>query len=224
MRRVILKVEQLSKTFPRAGGDVQALDDVSFEVASGELVAIFGPSGSGKSTLVKTLARVLRPTSGRVLVNGEDIAQLRRRALNHYRRDTLGLVLQDARLTPGVTVLHNAMIRLLEKRVPWDQARAQVLPLLDQLGLTARLRHLPGELSGGEIVRVALARALSTRPAVLLADEPTGALDSRTARGVLAMFDELCRGEGVAAVVSTHDPAARSVARRSLTLHDGRVA
>jgi putative ABC transport system ATP-binding protein len=220
---VVLEVEKLTKTFPRPGGDVHALDDVSFRVAPGELVAIFGPSGSGKSTLMKLLARVLSPTSGRVLVNGGDIAQLRRRDLDRFRRDALGVVLQDTRLAPGLTVLQNAMVRLLENRLSWRDARAQVLPLLERLELTGRLGHRPGELSGGEIVRVAMARALSTRPALVLADEPTGALDSRTARIVLRMFDGLCREDGVATVVTTHDPAARSVARRSLVLHDGRI-
>jgi putative ABC transport system ATP-binding protein len=221
-RSPVLDVQEVTKTYVDPSGDlVRAIGRVSFQVARGELVAVYGPSGSGKTTLLKVLSRVLPPTSGRVLVDGHDIAGLRGRALNRYRRDTLGVVLQGAKLTPGWSVLRNTMLRLMERGARWGDAREQVLPLLQRLELSHRLDHLPDRLSPGERVRVALAMALSTGPRLLLADEPTGGLDSRGGRSVLNLLSEFCRDEGVAAVVTTHDPATRSIAQRSFTLHDG---
>lgn len=220
----MLEVRGLVKVYPAVGEEpVRAIDGVSFDVARGELVALYGPSGSGKTTLLELIARVLRPDAGTVLVDGRDIAELQGRAIDRYRLEQLGLVLQSTRLIAGLTVLENAAMRLMERGSRWGEAREQVVPLLRRLDLGGRLRHRPGQLSAGERQRVAIAMALSTGPGLVLADEPTGTLDSRRARVVLDLLAEVCRERGTATLITTHDPAAASVADRAWALHDGRL-
>ncbi len=195
----------------------------SFEVAAGELVAVYGPSGSGKTTLLKLLARVLVPDGGVVRVRGVDIAGLRGATLDRYRREELGLVLQSAQLVAGLNVAGNAALRLMEGRVRWREAQLQVVPLLERLDLGRELERMPSELSVGERQRVAIASALCTDPGLVLADEPTGGLDRRRARVVLELLAEVCRERGTAALITTHDPLATSVADRAWALLDGKL-
>lgn len=214
----------MAKAYPAVGeAPVRAIDGVSFDVTRGELVALYGPSGSGKTTLLKLISRVLRPDAGQVLVDGVDVAALEGRALDRYRLEQLGLVLQSTRLIAGLTVVENVAMRLMERGAGWGLAQRSVLPLLARLELDGRLEHRPGELSVGERQRVAIAMALSTDPAVVLADEPTGSLDSRRGRIVLDLLAEICRERGTATLITTHDPRATSVADRAWALRDGRL-
>jgi len=221
---VVLDVRDLSKAYETASGEVvRALDQVLFSVGAGELVAVYGPSGSGKTTLLKLLARVLVPDGGVVRVRGIDIAGLSGAALDRYRREELGLVLQSAQLVAGLNVVSNAALRLMEGRVRWREAQLQVVPLLERLDLGRELERMPSELSIGERQRVAIASALCTNPGLVLADEPTGGLDRRRARVVLELLAEVCRERGTAALITTHDPLATSVADRAWALLDGKL-
>jgi putative ABC transport system ATP-binding protein len=221
---LVLDVQELSKAYVSSGGEsVGVIDRVSFMASAGELIAMYGPSGSGKTTLLKLLARVLRPDHGTVLVRGRDIGDLEGAALDRFRLEELGLVLQSAQLIAGLTVVENAALRLMERGTRWREAEREVVPLLERLDLGRQFARRPAELSVGERQRVAIAMALSTGPSLVLADEPTGGLDSRRARIVLDLLAEVCREHGVAALITTHDPQATSVADRAWTLRDGHL-
>jgi putative ABC transport system ATP-binding protein len=219
----MLELRELVKHYPAVGGEpVRAVDGVSLTVAAGETVALYGPSGSGKTTLLLLIALLLEPTAGTVLVGGRDAASLSEREAARFRLDELGFIRQSFDLLPGVSALDNATLKLLASR-RWRAARRELAPLLEQLGLGARLHHRAETLSMGERQRVMIARALSTRPRLLLADEPTGSLDSHRGGEVLALLRALCRERGVAAIVVSHDPAAAAHADRVLALRDGRL-
>ncbi|MEV5972934.1 ABC transporter ATP-binding protein [Streptomyces sp. NPDC051921] len=201
--------------------DVRALDGVDLDFPAGTFTAVMGPSGSGKSTLLQCAAGLDRPTAGSVEVGGVPLAGLSERRLTLLRRDRIGFVFQSFNLLPSLTAAQNVALPLrLAGRRP---SRTRVREALARVGLAGRERHRPGELSGGQQQRVALARALITCPAVLFADEPTGALDSTTGREVLAMLRELVDGDGQTIVMVTHDPVAAACADRVVFLADGRV-
>jgi putative ABC transport system ATP-binding protein len=219
----MLELRELVKHYPLGGGDVvRAVDGVSLSVAPGEMLALYGPSGSGKTTLLLMVAALLAPTAGSVHVNGRDVSSLSEREASHYRLAEMGFIRQNFDLLPGVSTIDNAVLKLL-KNVRWRDAHARVKPLLERLGLGERLDHSSETLSMGERQRVMIARALSTEPQLLLADEPTGSLDSRRSREVLALLRELCRERQVAVVLVSHDPLAAEYADRVLTLSDGRL-
>ncbi len=220
----MLELRDLVKHYPGAAGEtVRAVDGVSLKVAAGEMVAVYGPSGSGKSTLLLMLATLLSPTSGAVLIDGRDVSSLSEREASNFRRFQLGFIRQSFDLLPGVSAIDNAVLKLL-KTMRWGEAQREVAPLLEQLGLGQRLRHRAETLSMGERQRVMIARALSTQPSLLLADEPTGSLDSRRSQEVLQLLRELCRERRVAVVLVSHDPVAAGYADRTLGLHDGRLS
>jgi putative ABC transport system ATP-binding protein len=196
---------------------------VSLTVAPGETVVLYGPSGSGKTTLLLMIAALLRPTAGRVVIAGRDLAMLSDREASGFRLSELGFIRQSFDLMPGVSALDNATLKLLKTK-RWGQARREIAPLLEQLGLGERMRHRSETLSMGERQRVMIARALSTRPRLLLADEPTGSLDSRRARDVLELLRDLCREREVATMIVSHDPMAAAYADRVLTLRDGTLS
>ncbi len=199
------------------------MDGVSLTVAPGETVVLYGPSGSGKTTLLLMIAALLRPTAGRVVIAGRDLAMLSDREASGFRLSELGFIRQSFDLMPGVSALDNATLKLLKTK-RWGQARREIAPLLEQLGLGERMRHRSETLSMGERQRVMIARALSTRPRLLLADEPTGSLDSRRAREVLELLRDLCREREVATMIVSHDPMAAAYADRVLTLRDGTLS
>ncbi len=220
----MLQLRELAKHYPAIGGEpVRAVDGVSLEVRPGELVALYGPSGSGKTTLLLMIATLLEPTSGKVVIGGRDVSSLSEREASHFRLSELGFIRQNFDLLPGVTALDNAILKLLA-RMRWREAQREVAPLLERLGLGERLRHRAETLSMGERQRVMIARALSTRPRLLLADEPTGSLDTARGREVLDLLRELCRERDVAVVLVSHDPMAADYADRVLALRDGRLA
>lgn len=196
-----------------------ALDDVYLSVSDGEWLAVTGPSGSGKTTLLNVIGGLDRPTDGRVVVGGIDVAQLSRRDLALYRRQTVGLVFQQFYLVPYLTALENVMLaQYFHSMADADEA-AQALR---HVGLEGRLRHLPSQLSGGEQQRVCIARALINEPRIILADEPTGNLDHENEELVMDIFEEL-RRQGRAIVLVTHNPAIASRADRVITLEHGRI-
>ncbi|QES44586.1 ABC transporter [Streptomyces venezuelae] len=216
-----VRLRAVSRRFGSGGTAVTALDDVSLTFPRGTFTAVMGPSGSGKSTLLQCAAGLDRPTSGSVTVGGTELAGLSETRLTLLRRERIGFVFQAFNLLPSLTAEQNVALPLrLAGRRP---KKAQVREVLRQVGLGDRARHRPTELSGGQQQRVALARALITRPDVLFGDEPTGALDSRTGREVLALLRGLVDREGQTVVMVTHDPVAEAHADRVIFLVDGRV-
>ncbi|AXL90381.1 ABC transporter [Streptomyces sp. CB09001] len=216
-----IRLRSVSRRYGAGDGTVTALDDVSLSLPRGSFTAVMGPSGSGKSTLLQCAAGLDRPTSGSVVVGGTELTGLSERRLTLLRRERVGFVFQAFNLLPSLTAAQNVALplRLAGRRPPRDRVREA----LRQVGLADRARHRPTELSGGQQQRVALARALITRPEVLFADEPTGALDSRAGREVLTLLRAMADGEGRTVVMVTHDPVAASYADRVLFLVDGHV-
>jgi putative ABC transport system ATP-binding protein len=192
-------------------------------VAGGEFVALYGPSGSGKTTLLMLIAALLRPDAGSVLLDGRDISNLPDPESARYRLHDLGFVRQTLNLMPGATALDNAALKLMGTDIGAREARRRIVPLLERLGLGERRSHRAEQLSMGERQRVMIARALSTEPKLLLADEPTGSLDSTRGREVLELLAQSCRERGVSVVLVTHDPQAASFADRVFALRDGRL-
>jgi putative ABC transport system ATP-binding protein len=220
----VLELHNLVKHYPAVGGEpVRAVDGVSLQVAPGETVALYGPSGSGKTTLLLMVAMLLEPTAGTVLIGGRDISSLSEREASHFRLAELGFIRQSFDLLPGVSTVDNATLKLL-KTMRWRAAQREIAPLLERLGLGERVRHRAETLSMGERQRVMIARALSTKPRLLLADEPTGSLDTQRGRDVLELLRSLCRERQVAAVIVSHDPMAAEYADRVLTLRDGTLS
>jgi putative ABC transport system ATP-binding protein len=217
-----VQARQLSKSYGKGHTRVTALDDVSLEVRRGEMVAIIGASGSGKSTLLHLIAGLTTPTSGAVLIDGQDLAPLNDRKLTIFRRQRLGLVFQAFNLIPTLSMEDNILLPLLMEKAGKPDAR-HMEELLDLLGLKERRHHRPDQLSGGEQQRVAIGRALINNPSVLLADEPTGNLDSVNSQKFCELLHRLSREQQRTVVVVTHDAAVSAWADRVLVLRDGRI-
>lgn len=219
----MLELRDLVKYYPIGDGEpVRAVDGASLQVHAGEMVALYGPSGSGKTTLLNLIAALLRPDSGAVIVNGRDISTLSDNEASHYRLHDLGYVDQSLDLLPGGNVVQNASLKLWIA-VGVNEGKRRIEPLLVRLGLEARLKHRAEHLSMGERQRVAIARALSTEPKLVLADEPTGNLDTQRGGEVLGLLGEVCREHGTAVLLVTHDPQATVFADRVQMLRDGQV-
>lgn len=222
----MLEVVGLAKHYPVPGGEpVRALDRVSLSVRAGEFAALYGPSGSGKTTLLKIIAAALLPDGGNVYVNGRSVIGLAERDVTVYRQHDLGLMLPTHHVVAGLSAIDNAALKLLAGRVRRRrEAQRRVLPLLRRLGLEARAAHRATDLSLGEVQRLMLAKALSTDPALLVADEPTGSLDTARSRDVLAFLQERSREKRTAVLIATHDPQAAAFADSVYTLRDGSIA
>ena len=220
----MLSVDGLSKTYLKGDIEIPALRDVTFEVAEGEFISIVGRSGSGKSTLLNLIGGLDTPSSGRILFRGNDLAAMKRADLSKHRRDSIGMVFQSFNLIPHRTALENVMLALIFGSVPRGKRKRRAASLLEEVGLSERMDHKPGELSGGEAQRVAIARALANEPALLLLDEPTGNLDSRTAEEIMEIICGLNRERGLTVLLVTHEEdVARDVSGKVIRLLDGSI-
>jgi putative ABC transport system ATP-binding protein len=204
-------------------GDVVAVDDLDLTIDRGEFTAIVGPSGSGKTTLLQLLGALDRPTSGDVLFEGDDLSGLRETELTRLRSSAIGFVFQQFNLIPTVTAAENIALALAPRGLPRDERRERVEELLGSVGLERRGHHVPSKLSGGEQQRVAIARALANEPRVLLADEPTGNLDSKNGDEIVSLLEQLATDRGQTIVLITHDPTVAARAFRVVGMHDGQV-
>jgi putative ABC transport system ATP-binding protein len=219
----IVRIRGLSKTYRQGEIDVLALNNISLDIQPGEFLAMMGPSGSGKSTLLHILAGIDRPTSGSCQVQGIDLDRLNESDLADWRNQNVGFVFQTFNLIPVLTAYENVELPLLLTRLDRRRRRAQVNTALDLVGLGDRARHLPRQLSGGQEQRVAIARAIATDPALIMADEPTGNLDSHAAQEVLAILQSLSRTAGKTVILVTHDPKAAACGSRSIHLEKGEL-
>lgn len=219
----LIKTVELSKIYRQDGTYIQALDDVNISIEKGEFAAITGPSGSGKSTLLHIIGCIDTPTRGKVFINGTEVSKMNGRALTKLRLRELGFVFQQFYLLPTLSAYENIELPLLEAGVSKEMRRKRIMELLDAVGLSERARHRPGQLSGGEQQRVAIARALSNNPPIILADEPTGELDSASGRKILDLLAWINREYGKTIVVVTHDDAVALRAMRIIKLQDGRI-
>ncbi len=217
----VLEARGLKRSFVQAGVRIDVLRGIDLDIAAGEIVALLGPSGSGKSTLLQAVGLLEGGFEGSIRINGEEAAELDDANRTRVRRDTLGFVYQFHHLLPDFSATENVVIPQLVRGATNAEARARAESLLGSLGLAERLTHRPSKLSGGEQQRVAVARALANRPALVLADEPTGNLDEATADIVFAEFLSLVRGEGSAALVATHNERIAAKMDRVLRLHEG---
>ncbi|NBD09714.1 ABC transporter ATP-binding protein [Corallococcus silvisoli] len=218
----VVQLRNVTKVYRTGDVEVRALRGVDFTVEPGEFVSIMGSSGSGKSTLMNILGCLDRPSSGEYLLNGREVARLDRDGLARVRNRTLGFVFQSFNLLARTTALENVELPMLYAGVPSKERRARAKEALERVGLGARLDHHPKQLSGGQQQRVAIARALVGRPRVILADEPTGNLDSRTTVEVMALFQQLQK-EGLTLVLVTHEPDVAEYTQRVVVVKDGRI-
>jgi putative ABC transport system ATP-binding protein len=220
----VLELRDLVKHYQDGGADpIRAVDGVSMRVAAGELAVLYGPSGSGKTTLLEIVAGLLDPDAGSVLVDGRDVFARSRQERDEYRLRDLGIVGQPQNLIPGAMAIENASVKLWLSSADRRAVALRAESLLEALGLSERMRHRTEQLSMGERQRVMIARALSTSPKLVLADEPTGNLDTHRTREVLGLLRDLCKRDGVAIVLATHDPIAAAFADQVHELSDGKL-
>lgn len=219
----VVNITGVSKIFDANGTSFQALDDVSCEIGRGEMVAIMGPSGSGKSTLMNIIGMLDVPTNGQYLLNGEDVSQIERKQQAKMRNAQIGFIFQSFNLLPRLSALQNVALPLVYGRISARERTERARAMLEAVGLGDKLDNLPNQLSGGQKQRVAIARALVTEPSMLLADEPTGALDTKTGAEILALFREINRERGVTLVVVTHDAEVGRQMERVIGLRDGKI-
>ncbi len=218
----MIEIHDLSRHYTMGPTTVKALDQVDFKIDSGEFVAIVGPSGSGKSTLMNILGCLDSPTSGSYTLAGEETANLKQNQLAEIRNRRIGFIFQSFNLLPRESALENVSLPLIYQGMPLKKRRETAMAMLEKVGLAGREHHIPSELSGGQRQRVAIARALSGRPAILLADEPTGALDSKTGVEIMALFHSL-HEEGSTIIMVTHDHKVARQAKRVIQIEDGKI-
>lgn len=219
----MIQLEGVSKVYRRGPEEILALREVDLKITSGEFVAITGKSGCGKSTLLHVIGGLEQVTRGRVLLDGRDLSQLREPELTRFRRDKVGVVFQSSNLLPLLTLVENVALPRALQGAPYPQARGEAARWLAEVGLGERLDHKPHQISGGEMQRAAIARALINSPAVILADEPTGNLDSATTAQILRLFSQLNRQWRKTVVLVSHAPEAGAAAQRVLKMQDGRL-
>ena len=219
----LLEVNDISKIYKMGSVEVAALHKVSMKVEKGEWVAIMGPSGSGKSTCMNMIGCLDRPTSGLVEINGKETAKMTEKELALLRNQTVGFVFQQYHLIASMNVLENVMLPLKYQKVEKSERVERAKQALEAVGLGERIKHRPHELSGGQKQRVAIARAMITKPKILLADEPTGALDSTTGKQVMEMFSKINQEQGTTVIIVTHDPGIGASTERCIKILDGQL-
>lgn len=222
-KNIIVSVRNLSKVYRQGEINVTALNNISLDIDAGEFLALMGPSGSGKSTLLHIIAGIDRPTNGECFVQGIDVTRLNESQLADWRNQNVGFVFQTFNLIPVLTAFENVELPLLLTKLPSRKRREQVKVALELVGLGQRMHHLPKQLSGGQEQRVAIARALVTDPSLIVADEPTGNLDSHSATEVLEILRSLCQNAGKTVIMVTHDPKAAAFGTRSIHLEKGEL-
>ncbi|MGY6661095.1 MAG: ABC transporter ATP-binding protein [Glycocaulis sp.] len=218
----LIRARELSRVYQLGGGDVHALRGVDCDIAEGGYVAVMGASGSGKSTFMNMLGALDTPTSGELTIAGQSLLNRTADELAAFRNQTVGFVFQQFNLLPRTTALDNVALPLLYRGMPASERRQRAAACLEMVGLGDRMDHHPSQLSGGQQQRVAIARALSNEPRILLADEPTGALDSKTSDDVMDIFDQL-NASGITLILVTHEPDVGARARRRIVFRDGRI-
>ena len=219
----MIKIKNISKTYNKGATKVEALKNISISIENGELIALMGASGSGKSTLLQVIGGLDKCDSGSIFINEENISILNLQKLADFRRDDIGFVFQQFHLIPTLTVIENIMLPQLPMKLKKADSYQDAKAVLDKVGLIDRENHLPGELSGGEQQRVAIARALINKPKIILADEPTGDLDSKTGEKIIGLLTNLNKEEKVTVIIATHDDKIAEKARRKIVLKDGKV-
>jgi putative ABC transport system ATP-binding protein len=219
----LLELENVVKRYKGEGEEVRAVNDVSFTIVPGEMLALLGPSGSGKTTLLLLIAALLKPDAGAIRYQGRDITLISKLEASQYLLRDVGFIFQNFRLMPRVSALENAARKLLIGGVGLQQAQRSAAPWLERVGLGARLQHPPEKLSGGERQRVAIARALAPEPNLILADEPTGNLDSARSREIVELLGSIAREREACVLLVTHDTEVAAIADRCCTLHDGNL-
>lgn len=219
MSEAFVKLEQVTKVYRMGEVEIRAVDGIDFEINKGEFVVIVGPSGAGKTTVLNILGGMDSASSGKVLVDGKDVAKYNQRKLTSYRRDDIGFVFQFYNLIPNLTALENVELALQICKNPLD-----ALTVLKEVGLEERKGNFPAQLSGGEQQRVSIARALAKNPKLLLCDEPTGALDYQTGKAILKLLQDMCREKGMTVIVITHNTAITPMADRVIRIKNGKVS
>lgn len=219
----IVSIKNVTKTFGSGHTTVTAVDNVSFDVEPGDIVLIMGPSGSGKTTLISMIGTLMKPTSGQILIEDQDVSRLGNKILSGLRLKSIGFMFQAFNLLSALTAEQNVVVPMLAAGTSKKQTSARAKELLDKLHLGQRLANLPRNLSGGEQQRVAIARALSNNPKLILADEPTANLDSKTGHEVMQLLCEIACAENKAVVIVSHDQRLRDVAKRVITIEDGKL-
>jgi putative ABC transport system ATP-binding protein len=220
----LLELKRVVKHYHGASEEVRAVDGVSLTISPGEMVALYGPSGSGKTTLLLLIAALLKPEAGVIRYAGRDLTSLSENQASEYLLRDVGFIFQGFHLMPRVSALENAARKLLLQNIGMRKAQARAIPWLERVGLGDRLHHTPEKLSGGERQRVAIARALSCEPGLILADEPTGNLDSIRSREIVELLSSIAHERNAAVLLVTHDREAAAIADRCCTLRDGRLA
>lgn len=223
MKSCLVELVGITKEYSAGIQRLRVLKNIGMSMMDGEFIAITGPSGSGKSTFLNILGCLERPTDGYYAFDGREVLDADDKALSHLRATSIGFVFQTFNLVPSLTLLENVALPFLYARAKSRFARKQALDAVEQVGLSDRLNHRPAELSGGEMQRAAIARAIAINPRLILADEPTGNLDSQTSRKILQIFKQL-NNRGTAIVMVTHDPQVAAVAQRRLHLRDGKIS
>lgn len=218
----MIEFRDIYKIYQMGDSEVHAVDGISFKIEKGEFIAIVGQSGSGKSTCMNIIGALDVPTSGQYLLNGKDISHYTDNQLAEIRNSTLGFIFQQYNLIAKLNVYENVELPLLYSNISAEERRERVLEALNRVGLSDRIKHMPNQLSGGQQQRVSIARALATHPSIILADEPTGALDSKTGKEVLEFLTELNK-EGNTVVLITHDLSIAEAAKRIIRLQDGKI-
>ena len=221
--RIAIRMDDLTKVYEVGETKIRALNGIDLEIMKGQFVSIMGPSGSGKSTLLNVIGCIDTPTSGSLRIMDQEVSRLKDKDLTAIRLSTIGFIFQQFYLIPTLNAIENVELPMKEARIPRDDRHRRATQLLDMVGLSNRISHLPNQLSGGEQQRVAIARALANEPDILLADEPTGEVDSQTSDSILSILEDLNRDRGLTMVVVSHDPNVANRAPRRLSMVDGKI-